>query len=182
MKKNTETETKNIETNKTTKTIRNYGLLLLLFIASMGLVLYLCQLYKVHEKEEKKTPIINGMLNEIYPEDLDHYILDNPSIFIYMCTADGDKCRSFEKNFVKLIKNEKYKNQITYLNLTNVDLDKFITDFNKKYKYKSELTSNYPAFVLYEDGEVKSILQGKEDKDITVEKVKQFIDLNEIGE
>lgn len=181
MKKKTKVnQTTNSSSKK--KVLRNYLLLLLLFVAFMGLVIYACQLYKVHEKEKMKTPIIDGMLNEIYPEDLDHYILDNPTIFIYMCTANGDTCRNFEKSFVKLLKKNDYKDKIVYLNLTDVDLDLFVEDFNNTYNYKTKLTTEYPAFVLYEDGEIKSILQEKKDKSVTLEKVKQFLELNEIGE
>ena len=32
-------------------------------------------------------------------DDLDHYVLDNPTTIIYMCTANDDECRNFEKDF-----------------------------------------------------------------------------------
>ena len=47
---------------------------------------------------------------------------------------------------------------------------------------KVKLTKNYPAIVLFEDNEIKYILQGKKEEPLTITKTKQFIDLNKIGE
>lgn len=167
---------------KSSKKIKNYIILVLLFIASMGLVLYCCELYKVNEAEKKKTPIINGMLSEIYSDDLEHFVLDRPTTIVYLCAANDDQCRTFERSFKKLLKKKNYEDQVTYLNLTDVDQDKFVEDFNNKYNYKTKLTTNYPAFIVFEDGRVKSILQGKKDKTLSIEKVKQFLEINDTGE
>ena len=167
---------------KSSKKIKNYIILVLLFVASMGLVLYCCELYKVNEAEKKKTPIINGMLSEIYSGDLEHFILDNPTTIVYLCAANDDQCSTFERSFKKLLKKKNYEEQVVYLNLTDVDQDEFVEEFNNKYNYKTKLTTNYPAFIVFEDGKVKSVLQGKEDKPLSIEKVKQFLEINDTGE
>ena len=168
--------------NDNNKTIKNYVLLVLLFLASILLILYFCELYKVNKAEQMKVPVIDGALLEIYETDLEHYVLDNPTTVIYMCTADNEKCRVFERDFKKLLKKKNYDDQIIYLNLTDLDQDVFVGKFNEKYKYKTKLNTNYPAFVLFEDGKVKSILQGSDDDALNLVKVKQFLDLNKIGE
>ena len=162
--------------------IHNYVLLICLFICCGAFVLYLCELYKVNEAEKMKTPVIRGTLLEIYPEDLEHYVLDNPSTLIYMCTADNEDCRSFEKAFKKFLDKKELYDQIIYLNLTGLDQNKFVDNFNEKYNYKILLKTNYPAFVLFEDGGVTSILQESNKKKLTVTKLRQFLELNEIGE
>lgn len=174
VKKTKENETKNI--------FHNYIILAFVCLVCIGFTLYLCEIYKVNDEEKKKTPVIDGILLEIYKDDLDHYVMDNPSAIIYMCTANDDVCRNFEKDFKKLLRKKDYRNQIIYLNLTDIDQDVFVNDFNGRYHYKNKLTTNYPAFVLFEDGEVKSILQEKNNKTLKISKVKQFLELNEIGE
>ena len=164
------------------KIIKKYVLLVLLFIASIVIVLYLCELYKVNKAEQMKTPVIDGALLEIYPTDLEHYIMDNPTTVIYMCTADNEECRVFERDFKKLLKKKDYNNQIIYLNLTDLDQEEFVSEFNNTYTYKTEITGDYPAFVLFEDGKIKSILQSSKDKSLSIDKVKQFLELNDIGE
>ena len=162
--------------------LRNFLILICIFIFCIAFILYLCQLYKITEKEKNKIPVISGALSEIYREDLEHYVLDNPTTIIYMCVADNDVCRNFERDFKKLLKKKEYSDQIVYLNLTDLDQDEFIRSFNEVYHYKISLTERYPAFVLFEDGKVKNILQGNEKKDLTIVKVKQFLELNTIGE
>lgn len=170
------------EEQKETKRTHSYIVLALLFLICIVIVLYVCKIYKVNEEENLKIPVIRDSITEIYLEDLEHYVLDNPVAVIYVCTADNEKCRSFEKSFKKLLRKKDYRDQIIYLNVTDVDQDSFISGFNQKYAYKNPLTSNYPAFILFEDGVVESILQSKNDKTLTINKVKNFLDLYEIGE
>jgi len=174
--------TESLKENTNIKKIHNYLLLLLLFVFCICVVLYVCKVYKTHEEEKMKVPIIRGFVSEIYSEDLEHYVLDNPTSVIYMCVANGESCRSFERNFKKFLQKRNYNDQIVYLNLTDVDQGLFVNQFNDKYHYKIKLTSQYPAFVLFEDGEVKGILQENGSKPLTITKLKHFLELNEIGE
>ena len=164
------------------KLVHNYFLLVVLFAITVGLVIYLCRWYNIYNEYQLETPVIRGSLMEIVNDDLEHYILDNPTAVIYMCTSKEEKCRSFEKDFKKLLKKRDYNNEIIYLNLSDLDQDEFVDSFNSKYDYKSKLTTQYPAFVLFQDGRIVSILQGSLNKPLTITKVKQFLELNEIGE
>ena len=167
---------------KENKKVHNYFVLAFLFLICIVVVLYVYNIYKVNEEEQLKIPVIRGAISEIYPEDLEHYVLDNPISVIYICTADSDNCRSFEKSFKKLLRKKNYSEQIIYLNVTDIDSESFISEFNKKYPYKNQLSANYPAFIIFEDGVIDGILQSKNDKKLTINKVKNFLDLYEIGE
>ena len=166
---------------KNKKLVRNYIITLILFVACFGLVLYLRELYRVNEAEQKKIPVIQGYISEIYSDDLEHYIMDNPNGVIYMCIANDENCRTFEREFKKLLKKDEYNDNLAYLNLMDVDQNKFLEEFNSKYIYKVKLSKDYPAFVLFEEGKVKSILQDKSRK-LDIVKVKHFLELSEIGE
>ena len=166
---------------KDKKRIRNYIICVVLFITCFGLVLYLRELYKVNEAEQKKIPVIQGYISEIYNDDLEHYVTENPDGVIYMCIANDENCRVFEREFKKLLKKDEYNDNLVYLNLMDVDQDKFLEEFNSKFIYKVKLSKEYPAFVLFEDGKVKAILQEK-DKKLDIVKVKHFLELSEIGE
>ena len=166
---------------KEKKKIRNYIICVILFIACFGLILYLRELYRFNEAEQKKIPVIQGYISEIYNDDLEHYITENPDGVIYMCIANDENCRIFEREFKKLLKKDVYNDNLLYLNLLDVDQDKFLEEFNSKYIYKVKLSKEYPAFVLFEDGKVKAILQEK-DRKLDIVKVKHFLELSEIGE
>lgn len=162
-------------------TTKNYIIITLICLFTIGLTLYLCSCYKVYKESQKEIPVIRGTLSEITKEDLNHYVTENQSTVIYMCTASDDKCRSFEKDFKKLIDKKELQDSVVYLNLTNVDQEQFIKDFNNKYPYKVKLTTNYPAFVAFEDAKVVNVLQEK-DKKLTISKTESFFELNQVGE
>ena len=42
---------------------------------------------------------IRGVLSEITSEELEHYISENPTVMMYMCTASNEICRDYEKSF-----------------------------------------------------------------------------------
>ena len=161
---------------------KNYIILGVIVLIFVGLTLYFCKWYQVLDEEEKQVPVIRDTIPEITPLELDHYIVENPTATIYMCTASEIKCRKFEGKFKKLIERENLREEFVYLNLTNSDIDEFIDDFNSKYKYKTKLTDNYPAIVEFNEEKITHMLQGSKGKTLTIEKVKNFIDINKIGE
>ena len=157
---------------------KNYFIVLGLFILVILLIIYLRAWYKVEEERRHSIPVISGVLSqEIKEEELNHVVVDNQKAIVYMCNAKSVSCRTFEKRFKKLILNNDYQYDIIYLNLS--ESENFSERFNQKYKFKKELKEKYPAFVVFEDGKVKSILQ--KDK-LSVEDVKDFLKGLELGE
>ena len=174
--KNKITEIKNEEKKK--NYIKNYCILIAIFCACIFLTFYFCRWYQVYKEYEREIPVIRGVLSEITPEDLEHYVVDNSSAVVYLCTANTDECRSFEKDFKKYVQKEGLAEGIIYLNLTGVYQEAFINDFNHQYPYKHKLNGKYPAFVVFEDGKVSSILQGGKNVKITISKVQNFLEIN----
>ena len=79
------------------KPIKNYVILVLLFLAVIALTVYLCECYKVYNEEQKKIPVIRGTLtSEITEVDVEPFIVENPTTVLYMCTSSSEKCRNFE--------------------------------------------------------------------------------------
>ena len=82
--------------------VKNYIILVILFVAIVALVFYLCDLYHVYDAHQREIPVIRDTLSEIQPDELEHYIMENPTTVIYMCTAFDEKCRDYEKDLKKL--------------------------------------------------------------------------------
>ena len=57
-----------------------------------------------------------------------------------------------------------------------------INSFNEKYNFETPLTGNYPAFVIFKDGKIDSILQGTDNAPVTLSKVESYLELNNIKE
>lgn len=176
-------ENKKIEKPKKSKNPKNYVILLLIIIITVGLTVYFCKWYKVYDELQKRTPVIQGTIySEIVADDLEHYIIENPSCVIYMCMASDNNCRQFEQQFKKYINKKELNDEMVYLNLSGADLKQFVYKFNLNYKSKKELTSYLPAIVIFDNGKVQTILQGKDNDKITITKAKQFIENNKIGD
>ena len=173
------------EENSKKKIIKNYIILTVICILVVGLTLYLCECFKVYKEEQKKIPVIRGsLINEITEVELEPFLIENPSTVIYVCTASNEKCRDFEKDFKKVINKYNLEESIVYVNLSDVEDQKaFVDQFNASHPYKKgKLTTNYPALVLFEEGKVKNILQGKKTQKLKIGKVKDFIEINKIGD
>ena len=158
--------------------LRNYAILGGLFAICIFLTLYFCKWYEVYKEYEKEIPVIRGSLYEINPDELGHYVVDNSNVIIYMCTANDDVCRSFEKDFKKYVKRNEIQEDVVYLNLTGIDMNSFVKQFNDTYPYKNKLNGKYPAFIAFQDGKVVSILQTTKKKKVTISKVQSFLELN----
>lgn len=162
--------------------LKNYIILSCLFVAGIVLTIYACNWYRIYDEYQRQTPVIRGTLSEITAEEINHYITDNPTTVFYMCTSNEFNCRNYEKDLKKLIVSEDLQNSIVYVNLSDVDSNAFVNNFNNTYSYKVKLTTNYPAFVVFNDGKVTNILQGSEESKLTIAKTRQFIDINKIGD
>lgn len=177
MKKETTKEREKIK-------FKNYLILAAIFILTILLVLYISKWYQVYSDYQKETPVIRGTLSyEITNAELDHYIMENPSCVVYMCTASSDNCRNFEKDFKKLIEKKDLQDSILYLNLSDIeDMNTFVNEFNDKYDYKVKLTGNYPALIEFNEGKITAFIEGSKNNSLTITKASQFIDLHHIGE
>lgn len=149
--------------------MKNYFIFLGVILLVGLIVFYFVNWYKVYEDYQLDIPVIDGHLAEISTTEVDHYVVENPTTIIYMCTSYDKDCRNFESKFIKYLDKEKLNDVVVYLNLNDVDLEKFVDDFNKKYNYRVKLDSNYPAIVIFEGGKVIDMLQvDKEDLTITM--------------
>ena len=157
-------------------------LLIVLFIIGIGLTLYFCKWYQVIDQNKKSVPIIRGTLSEITDQELDDYLLENPTSMIYLCTSDSQQCRNYEKDVREYFIKSGLSESIIYVNLTNIDQTKFVKKFNKKHQYKVKLSTNYPAIIYFSDGEIKDMIQGKKGNTLTLNRTKDFFKSNEIGE
>lgn len=163
------------------KPVKNYFILAVIIIATVLLVWYLCNWYDAYQDYQKTIPVIRGELPEITDAELDHYLLENEEILLYLCTASNEECRSFEGQLKKVVKKEKLENKMTYVNLSSVtNIDEFYREFNENHPYQEKL-EKYPAIIYVEDGTVKNILQGSSGT-LRIGEFQQFLDLNEVGE
>lgn len=159
---------------------KNYVILVSVFLVTFLLVYYLYRFYIVYSSFQKQTPILRDVLPEITSEEVEHYVQESPTTVIYLCTASSDNCRNFEKNFKKLIEKKDLKTYITYVNLSNTNLEEFSKKMNQVYSYKVKLKNRYPTLIAFEDNEIRDILQNSKNEKLTITEVDQFLKRNKI--
>lgn len=157
--------------------VKNYIILSAIFLVSIVIVLYLCNVYKVYENIKLEEPVIRGSLVEISSADLGHYVVDTPSVIVYACAPKDDRCRKFERKLKKYVEKEQIVDEIIYLNIGDEDLGEFTNKFNEDYKFKTKLKNNYPAFITFSDGKIDAILQSGKGNDLSISKVENFVEL-----
>ena len=161
--------------------IKNYVILLVLFLFTFLLTYYIYRWYVVYSEYQNNIPIIKDTLVELTEEEMEHYISDSSTTTIYVCTASDTACRNFEKSFKKLVDKKSLKEYIAYVNISDIDDKGFIDRFNSNHPYRKSILSKYPALIYFEDGEISDILQESATEKLTIEDVKQFLKRNKIG-
>lgn len=160
--------------------IKNYFILALIILGTFLIVYYLYRWYVVYSDYQDDIPVIRDTLLEVSEEEMYHYIQESPTTVIYLCTSDDTSCRNFEKKFKKLVERDSLKEYITYVNLTHVNKQKFIDNFNENYHYKRKL-ENYPAFIVFDSGNVVDMLQETKNDKVSISNVKSLLKRNEVG-
>lgn len=157
--------------------LKNYIILILIFVLCIGFAFYLRKQYEVYEAYKREIPIIGDTLSDITIDELEHYVVDNSSVVLYMCTASDEECRNFEKSFKRFVEKKELTDDIIYLNLSDDVNSDFVEYFNDRFSNKTKLKGSYPAFVVFKDGDVEAILQSSSKKKLTVSKVQTFLEL-----
>ena len=149
-----------------------------IYLAVIVLVLYFSWWYVTYQDYKMETPVLQNTISAITTEEIEHYLMENPTSILYFCIASDKECRSFEQDFkIEILKNE-WQDRMTYVDLTSIDdkmgyLNQLIKNYNS-----SITVSQTPVFIAFEDGMIKEIASGNETNKLTVEKASHFIEKN----
>lgn len=159
--------------------IMNYVKLTIVFLITIFVVFLMRNWYISGRNYELNIPIIRDtLISEINTDEVYNYIRENENAILYIGVVDDENCRSFEKEFNLIISDKKLEDTITYLNITKSNnKKKFIQEFNKFYDTN---LLGYPSLVIFEEGEVKTVLTVKNGKSLDINNVIDFLDSNHV--
>ena len=160
--------------------VGNYIKLGLIILATVLLAVFLRNNYISNQEYENGIPIIRDVLvSEINSNEVYHYIRENENTVLYIGASDDSNCRLLEKDLKDVITSRHLESVITYLNLTNTKKKtSFIKEFNKFYDTN---VLGYPSLVLLNDGKVIDIVTVKVGNKLSVDRVINFLDRNNIA-
>lgn len=157
---------------------KNYAKLSTIFIVTILLVVAVFLWYRSRMEYNKNIPIIRGTISELETNDFDDYAMEHDDFLVYVGVANDDNCRDLESDLKDFLTDNNLLDTI-YLNITSIsDKAKFYDEFNKKYSNNMKLNS-YPAFIIFMDGKVLDLVQGK-DKKLNVGDISILLDEYEI--
>ncbi len=161
---------------------RNYLILILLFIITIGGAISFYIVYSNASNEELKIPVLRDKVAEIKTGDVDVFLSENPDALIYVGVANDENSRKLEKDLIDLI--DRKQIELVYVNLTDLT-EKERTDFyksmNDNYSSGEKKLSNYPAFIIIKNQKIYDLVQ-RNSHDLYLGDVEQLLDIYEIGE
>lgn len=167
------------------KVLKNYIILFIIVIITFVISLYILSWYKQYKDRNLSIPVISNTLREIKYDDIKAVTTEREFLFIYTCTSSEDKCREFEEQFSKYIKQNDYTDYMVYINLGyDSDETSLLSRIYNTYKYESlrKKVNNYPTIFVFSDGKIVDLLSFSDNNKPSIKKVKNFMagyDLND---
>ncbi len=157
---------------------KNYIILAFIYAVVIVLVLYLASWYNTYVEYREEIPVLQNIISEINPDEVDHYLMENPSPILYICSASDSDCREFEKSIKSYLQENAYQD-LTYVNLEDInDKTAYITELLDKYNGSNFVINRIPCLIKFTDGKVTSIEDGLNGALLTKDEALNFIDAN----
>ena len=143
--------------------IKNYLILGVILLLTIGLVYYFYLWYITYEESKLNTMMMDKYLQVINYNELNNYLVENKDAVIYSSVLEDQKIRHFEKKFKNIIIKNSLNNDILYLDLTEELKDKNITkDIKETYNINNQDIANTPSIMIFKDGNLYSIYNIKD--------------------
>lgn len=156
---------------------KNYVIYTIIVLITIAVVIFFSKWYEI-KKDGQTTHRMNSIA-EIKETDLDNYLVENPSIIIYLSNSNKEELKDFESEFNKYILKNNLNKKMIYIDLNGVS-----ENFDKKLKNKlgidsssSYLNVNFSEdenIIIIEDSQLVSILYNT-GKNINMDDVKVFL-------
>lgn len=157
---------------------KNYVILGVIYIAVILVVLYLASWYNTYSEYKREIPVLKDVVSFISPEEVDHYLTENPSPILYLCTASDSDCREFEENIKQDLEEKNYQD-LTYVNLESLsDKSGFLQELLDKYGQDFSI-ERVPCLIKFVDGRIVSIEDGLNGAVLTRDEALEFLDTND---
>ncbi len=165
-------------------TKKNYLIVGVIYLVIILLVLYFASWYNTYQEYQKEIPVLRNTVFEIKPEEVEHYLLENPSCVLYLCVASDEECRSFEVNFKKTLARYDWQNAITYvnINLQSAEKEAYLTQLLATYGNQDMVIQRTPALLAFDDGKLVAVESGLNGAALTIHEAVKFMDVYRTGE
>lgn len=154
---------------------KNYIILIITFVLSIMLSLYLASWYNMTNELKNEISIFTEHSLELKIEELDTYLVENPASIVLITNSNINN--KLEDDIYAYLSQNALLDNFVYINISNYKDIEITNILNKISKIK--ISNNYPNIYLTENGKIVSSMLNKKEK-INMKKIKNYIvkDLN----
>lgn len=164
---------------------KNYVLLAVLMVLTVGVVLYSANWYKTLRTLKSKESVMKKVISEIKVEDLESYVIENPNIVLYVTSGSNKDIKSFENSFKSFIQKKDLTKEVVFIDcddVNNEDLQNTLSNLLvDDLKNKNVDVSIVPNLYIIRESSVIDLLY-KVGTEITKSDVVQFLEIYEVIE
>ena len=138
--------------------LKNYLILGLVFVLTIGILFYINEWAKTIEKEKLSKSIISEVVNSIKETELETMLLENPDSIVYTSILGNRNIQKFEKKFKDVIQKNDFVTDIVHLDFTEANKDKSVRQkFLRQYNINGESITNLPNIMVFKGGKLYDI-------------------------
>ena len=161
--------------------LKNYIILGLVILLTLGLVYYFYLWYITYEESKLNETIMDRYLEVINYNELNDYIVENRNAMIYTSVLEDNNIRKFEIKFKNIVVKNALKDKILYMDMTDIFKDKIkYTELRNSYQINNYNITNVPCILVFKDAKLVDIYSIK-DNDYNTEDVLNYIIDNEMS-
>lgn len=151
--------------------LKNYFILALVVILSGVIVFVLANTYINKKKYNDKENHVLSFLKEIYVNDFENFIIENPDTIIYINKSVDSKNKKLEKKLKKDIIERNYEQDIIYIDSSEIS-NGFINILNN---YIDNKLNIIPNVLIVKDGKIENVMYIN--NNTTVSEIIDFMEL-----
>ena len=161
--------------------LKNYIILGLVVLLTLGLVYYFYLWYITYEESKLNETIMDRYLEVINYNELNDYIVENRNAMIYTSVLEDNNIRKFEIKFKNIVVKNALKDKILYMDMTDIFKDKIkYTELRNSYRINNYNITNVPCILVFKDAKLVDIYSIK-DNDYNTDNVLNYIIDNEMS-
>lgn len=161
--------------------LKNYIILGLVVLLTLGLVYYFYLWYITYEESKLNETIMDRYLEVINYNELNDYIVENRNVMIYTSVLEDNNIRKFEIKFKNIVVKNALKDKILYMDMTDIFKDKIkYTELRNSYQINNYNITNVPCILVFKDAKLVDIYSIK-DNDYNTDNVLNYIIDNEMS-
>ncbi len=161
--------------------LKNYIILGLVVLLTLGLVYYFYLWYITYEESKLNETIMDRYLEVINYNELNDYIVENRNAMIYTSVLEDNNIRKFEIKFKNIVVKNALKDKILYMDMTDIFKDKIkYTELRNSYQINNCNITNVPCILVFKDAKLVDIYSIK-DNNYNTDNVLNYIIDNEMS-